>query len=171
MLLLFGTSATICAGQGRAGCREQSTKGSSMNNFTPDNPPSCRVCHHFDAGRCLFTRAIVAESFLCLRFAARQDAPTPTPEPMPTAPLPMPAPLPPAPPVESPPEPEAVKPVALIVSDPPRPVWHRQPFNFTAWLKQIFGVNRLGALNMNFPRLNGDGGAVVNTNEQERNTP
>jgi hypothetical protein len=130
----------------------------TMKSFTPDNPPSCRECDSFDNGRCLFTRAIVAESFLCLRFAARQDAPTP--EPMPAAP-----------PVESPPEPEAVKPVALIVSDPPRVVRYRQPVNFTAWLKQIFGVNRLGALNMNFPRLNGDGGAVVNTNEEERNTP
>jgi hypothetical protein len=136
MLLLFGTSATICAGQGRAGCREQSTKGSSMNNFTPDNPPSCRVCHHFDAGRCLFTRAIVAESFLCLRFAARQDAPTPTPEPMPAA-LPV----------------ESLPVLAMEISDPPRPVWQRQPFNFRGFIKDLFGVNRLGALSMsnNFP--------------------
>lgn len=153
MLLLFGTSATIRAGQGRAGCREQSTKGSSMNNFTPDNPPSCRECDSFDNGRCLFTRAIVAESFLCLRFAARQDAPTPTPEP-----------LPPAPPV---------KPVldlpAETVTEPARSVRHRPRFNFAAWVRQVLKINRLGRSNFHFPaQLHGD---EVNTNTIERNTP
>jgi hypothetical protein len=143
MLLLFGTSATIRAGQGRAGCRE---------------------CHHFDAGRCLFTRAIVAESFLCLRFAARQPAPTPTPEPSQAAPLPTPEPLPPAPPV---------KPVldlpaeTVTVTEPARSVRHRQRFSFAAWLRQVLKINCLGRSNFHFSaQLHGD---EVNTN-QERKT-
>jgi hypothetical protein len=86
-------------------------------------------------------------------------------EPIQAAPLPTPEPIQTAPPVESLPV------LTVEIADPPRPIRHRPRFTFTAWLKQIFGVNRLGALNMNFPRLNGDGGAVVNTNEQERNTP
>lgn len=86
-------------------------------------------------------------------------------EPIQAAPVPTPEPMTAAPPVESLPV------LTVEISDPPRPIRHRQPFNFTTWLKQIFGVNRLGALNMNFPRLNGDGGVVVNTNEEERNTP
>ena len=102
----------------------------------------------------------VEDGHVCMAFSRKMEQ-----EPIQAAPVPTPEPMTAAPPVESLPV------LTVEISDPPRPIRHRQPFNFTTWLKQIFGVNRLGALNMNFPRLNGDGGVVVNTNEEERNTP
>jgi hypothetical protein len=112
----------------------------TMKSFTPDNPPSCRECDNFSAGVCLLSRAQVAEHFLCLRFAARQDAPTPTPEPL--------HPAPPVKPISDPPS----ESVAVAVTEQPRVVRHRPRFSFAAWLRQIFGVNRLGTLH--FPHLN-----------------
>jgi hypothetical protein len=99
----------------RAG-REQPTKTTGMRNFTPLSPPSCRECYHFAAGRCLFTRAIVAESFLCLRFTARQDPQPPTSEPIQVAPLTTPGPLPAVKLIEPSPE---LPTVAVEFSDPP----------------------------------------------------
>jgi hypothetical protein len=125
-----------------------------MRNFTPDNPPSCRECDNFSAGVCLLSRAQVAEHFLCLRFAARQDAPTPTPEP-----------LPPAPPV---------KPVldlpseTVMVKEKPRVVRHPR-FSFRAFLKDLLGINQLGTLANNFPHPSGCG-EVKNNITNKRST-
>jgi hypothetical protein len=127
-----------------------------------------------DGGICYFKRRHVEDSETCLQFTARQDALTLTPEPIQTAPPPTVEPtvepLPPAPLVESLPEPEAVEPVAFIVSDPPRPAWHRQPFSLHAFLKDLLGIRRLGTLNLanNFPHLIGRGetNEVNNTNRE-----
>jgi hypothetical protein len=110
-----------------------------MNETIPSqNSPCCRQCHHFDVGRCLMTRMAVRDDFLCLLFARQPEQPSPVEAP-PRA----------APPVAPLPEPKEVEAVTGV-SDPPRIV-RRPRFSFRAFWKDLLGINRLGALIMNFP--------------------
>lgn len=135
----------------------------TMNTNLPSR--CCVLCHHrMDGGNCYFKKRHVEDSETCLQFTPRQDAP----EPMPAAPLPTPEPLPPAPPgkpgLDLPAE-------TATVEERPR-VTGRPCFSFRAFLKDLLGINRLGALSMsnNFPHPNGRG-EVKNNITNKRSTP
>jgi hypothetical protein len=135
-----------------------------MSTSTPS--PCCATCHHRMADAvCWMQKRQVEDGHVCMAFSRKmeqepiQAAPLPAPEAEPTVES-----LPPAPLVESLPV------LTVEISDPPRPIRHRQPFNFAGWLRQVLKINRIGRLNFHFPaQLHGD---EVNTNqEQERKTP
>jgi hypothetical protein len=109
-------------------------------------------------GVCWMQKRRVEDGHVCMAFSRKMEQ-----EPMPAAPVPTPEPKPAALPVESLPV------LAMEISDPPRSIRQRQPFSLRAFLKDLFGINRLGTLANNFPHPNGRG--ETNTNTNERNTP